>query len=179
MIDEKKATDVLKTLAALELGQWPGLCENILLDDARAIFSIDDQWHGSGRLGSESRRIDWYPVSAEHFPEGLRLWVSDDHIVFIDAVRPELSGGLDELLLALGQPLERLTSYLGTLPIENSEWVYPERGLTLFINPANHRLLRIAVYRPTGLQEYCKFLRLDLQRVRLPLSEQRISGEQQ
>jgi hypothetical protein len=179
MIDEKKATDVLKTLAALELGHWSGLRQNTSLDDARAVFSIDDQWHGSGRLGSESRRIDWYPVAAELFPEGLRLWVSGDHIVFIDAVRPELPGGLDKLMLALGQPPERLTSYLGTLPIENSEWVYPERGLTLFVNPVNQRLLRIAVYGPTSLQEYCKFLRLDLQRIRLPLSEQRISGGQQ
>lgn len=176
MTGERNTIDVLKTLATLELGHWTGLPEDASLDEARAVFSVDEQWRGAGTLGSDGGRRDWYSVSAANFPEGLRLWVDGDRLLLIDALRPVLPGGLDALLQELGQPTEKLESYLGTLPIKHSEWVYPDRGLTLYVNPANALLLRIAVYRSTSLEDYCNNLRLDLQRARLPINGQRISG---
>ena len=176
MNNRSNVIEVLKTFSVLALGNWQGLSGETSVDDARAVFGIDDQWHGTGKLGSDGNRRDWFSASAAHFPEGLRLWVDGDRLLLIDAVRPDLPGGFDALFEKIGQPSEELDSYLGTLPIRKSEWVYPERGLTLFVNPANRLLLRIAVYRPTSIEDYRKTLRLDLQRIRLPLGEMRVSG---
>ena len=176
MDNDRKVTEVLTALAALELNDWAGLHQDTVLDHARQVFDIEEEWCGTGRLGSEGKKTVWYSVSARGFPEGLRLWVSGGELLLVDAPHPDLPGKLDGLLAALGPPPERLDSYLGTLLIENSEWVYPERGLTVFVNPANRRLLRIAVYRPVSLSGYRENLRLNLKRVRLPLRRHGLAG---
>lgn len=176
MNNDRKATEVLTALVALELNDWAGLHQDTALDHARQVFDIDEEWCGTGRLGSEGKKTVWYSVSTGGFPEGLRLWVSDGDLILVDAPHPGLPGSLDDLLAALGPPQERLDSYLGTLLIEKSEWVYPGRGLTVFVNPANRRLLRIAVYRPVSLSEYRENLRLNLKKVRLPLHGHKLEG---
>lgn len=179
MNNDNEATNVLEKLVALELKDWSGLPAGTLLKHAGEVFEVEEDWRGTGSLGSECRKTDWYAVAAERFVQGLRLWVRDGQLILIDAPLPDLPIELDELLDALGPPLKRLDSYLGTLLIENSEWVYPQRGLTLFVNPGNRRLLRIAVFQPVGIEAYRSTLRLNLQRVRLPLAGQIQAGDHQ
>ena len=168
MADDKNAIEVLKALARLDLHGWRGLSQHTLLDHARQVFDIDDEWCGSSMLGTDRRQTYWFTVTCDGFPEGLRIWTSGNEVILLDASSPDLPGGLDALLTALGSPQAQLDSYLGTLRIENSEWVFPERGITVFVNPDNHLLLRIAVYRPSKLSEYEQSLRLDLKKTRLP-----------
>lgn len=168
MESERDTMNVLESLAALDLSNWTGLPGGISLEQAGERFAIDDDWGGTGQLGSARRQADWYAVEARGFPEGLRLWFSGPELILADARHPELSVELEELLAELGSPQARLDAYLGTLLIEGSEWVWADRGLTLYVNPANGRLLRVSVYRPCSLSDYEEALRLNLKRVRLP-----------
>lgn len=176
MVNDSKVIEVLESLAALDLEQWAGLVQGTTLEHARRLFAIDEEWRGAGRLGSSGKKTEWYSIEAEGFPDGLRLWFRGNDLLLADARRPALPGGVDGLLASLGSPEARLDSYLGTLEIEESEWVYADRGLTIFVNPSNRRLLRIAVYRPASLAEYREALRLNLKRVRLPLQRRRMEG---
>ena len=42
MNNDRKATEVLTTLAALELNDWAGLHQATVLDNARQVFDIDE-----------------------------------------------------------------------------------------------------------------------------------------
>lgn len=106
----------------------------------------------------------------EGYDKPVRIWLDGDQVLLIDAEYPELAtGGVPALIEAIGPPQAKLDAFLGTFMIPESEWVYAERGLTLYINPENNIPLRLAVYPPTTLDGYRERLRMDLQMRRLPM----------
>ena len=51
-------------------------------------------------------------------------------------------------------PALRLDNALGTVALPGSEWVYPDRGLTVFADEEDERVWRVALFTPTGPEEY-------------------------
>ena len=103
-------------------------------------------------------------------------------LLFVDADRPELeepaaqgSAAADPIRAAtalreaFGPPAAQLDWHAGLLPVAGGEWVYPERGITLFWNTTRDILLHVQLYAPTDLATYRRTLRLDLQLHRRPL----------
>ncbi len=164
-----RALDALKTLARRDLSDWTGLPADTTLADVRTVFELDESWQGESRLGSARIPTAWLAAGAPGFDEGLSVWVDDSKVLMIDARYPTLPVSPQALLEHFGPPAECLESYLGPLPIESAEQVFPEHGITLYINPDNGKLLRIAVFNPVSLAEYLRRLRLDLRTTRLPL----------
>ena len=158
----------LQRFASRRFADWNGLAPGTRVDDVAAALDLDRGWHGTGALGSERRPTDWLSAQAEGFPKGVRVWVEGESVRLLDAEGVALSDTTDALLDSLGAPEAELESYLGTLPIAKSERVHPARGLTVYLNPENRLLLRVAAYAPCSLDEYLCGLRLDLRMVRLP-----------
>jgi hypothetical protein len=71
---------------------------------------------------------------------------------------------LEALVAVLGPPATKLDSYFSGLLLRESEWVYPERGLTIFVNPENFVPLHVFAYPQTTLPEYRRKFRLALGR---------------
>ncbi len=93
----------------------------------------------------------------------------DDQLILFDGIILNLAGDFDMLHKDLGEPSARLDSYDGILTISNGEWIYPERGITVFINIRGDKVRHVSLYRPTTLEEYKKTLRLHLQKRYRPL----------
>jgi hypothetical protein len=161
----------LQIFASRSLRSFTGFASRTSLDDVATVFDLDRSRQGQGRLGSEQRRANWFSATAEGFARGVRVWVDDDAVILIDATDVSLPEPLPFLLDALGEPDAKLDSFLGTLEIKRSEFVYAQRGLTLFVNPANAVLLRIAGFAPASLEHYQRSLRLDLEMKLLPPSQ--------
>lgn len=168
------AQNTLRILARRDLQHWRGLVTATTLNDFGAVFGVDRARPISGRLGSDLQQANWYALAAGGFPVGMRVWTIGDQVVLVDAMEIDLPGGLLALMNAIGKPEAKLDSYLGVLEIQGSEWVYCSRGMTLYVNPDNGILLRIAVYASTTLEEYKRDLRLDLKMVRLPVRTGRV-----
>jgi hypothetical protein len=79
----------------------------------------------------------------------------------------ELSPLVDEL----GDAPERLDYAHGTLPVDGGEWVYADRGITLFVNTTAEELLHVALYAPTGVADYRARLRPHLGKTLRPLPD--------
>ncbi|MBD2198158.1 MULTISPECIES: hypothetical protein [Calothrix] len=92
-----------------------------------------------------------------------------NQLIMFDAMNPDLAGGFAPLHQDLGEPATRLDWHYGTLSIPTGEWVYPERGITVFLNTTADKALHIAVYQPTTLSEYERNLRPHLQKQVRPL----------
>lgn len=87
-------------------------------------------------------------------------------LVLVDGMNPELDGGLAPLLADLGAPAQRLDWFYGTLAIPRGEWIFPERGITLFLNTDADEALHVALYHPASAAEYLRALRPNLRKTR-------------
>ncbi|MDH3600590.1 MAG: hypothetical protein OEU26_13220 [Candidatus Tectomicrobia bacterium] len=96
--------------------------------------------------------------------------IRDNELVLFDGMTPDLLGGFARLRDDLGGPAARLDWFYGTLEIPNGEWVYPERGITIFLNTSTDKALHIAVYQRTDLDNYVSTLRPNLRKKLKPLS---------
>jgi hypothetical protein len=163
-------SDTIGVFARRDLVLWYGLPMSTSVDDVADILDVDRSWHGAGFLGSDKRSARWLSAAAPGFEQGIRVWIDDAQVLLLDAPSLTLADGvdIDVLLRGLGKPTAELESYLGTLAIARSELIYPERGLTLYVNPQNAILLRAVAYEPCELDHYVRRLRLDLRVRRLP-----------
>ena len=93
----------------------------------------------------------------------------EDQLILFDAMNPDLPGGFLPLHKELGEPATRLDWHYGTLSIPTGEWIYPERGITIFLNTTSDKALHIALYQPTTLLKYQRSLRPHLQKHVRPL----------
>jgi hypothetical protein len=150
--------------------EWHGLPEQASVEDLATISIVDAERRATGWLGESKRRTEWLPATVTGYDQGVRLWVEQglNRIVLLDVERPSLKTELDVLIDAIGAPVAKLDSYLGTFRLQDSEWIFASRGLTLYVNPETGALLRLAVYPATDLEKYRHNLRLDLQMTRLP-----------
>ena len=99
-----------------------------------------------------------------------QLWTTaDEHEVLMLTVEPPpfvATGGA--ALEELGAPERRLDSARGTVPLPQSEWVYAERGLAVFVDPDGDQVWRATLFRTCTPQEYEAEFRVDLLERRLP-----------
>jgi hypothetical protein len=152
-----------------DFGDWSGLSQSMSLADVVQLFPLEGDWRGVGRLGSDQKETNYTYITIEGFEQQVRMWLDEDnHVILMDVEYPTLPTSLSSLLDKLGTPDAKLDSYFGTLLLQQSEWIYASHGLTLFVNPENSVLLRIAVFAPSTLDEYIKSLRLNLKTRRMP-----------
>jgi hypothetical protein len=151
----------LKALTWPELDHWKGLPSNCTLEAVGKVFTVPPgDWRGAGYVGEEPRELSWLTVSGNNFPHSVRVWLDGDLVVLMDAEILGNESNLNMLLRKFGMPALQLDSYFGNAAMPKSEWVYPEMGLTLFVEPDNHNLLRVAVYPATTVEEYRKKFRI-------------------
>jgi hypothetical protein len=143
-----------------ELSRWKGLPRNLTLATAREALDIPEGgWRSGGYLGEEPRALEWLNATSPSFPRAVRLWLSGDNVVMIDSDILGRAEDLERLVAKLGRPAATLDSYFSNALMPKSEWVYPDIGLALFVEPENHNPLRIAVYPKTTLSDYRKNFR--------------------
>ncbi len=149
----------LKALTWPDLSHWRGLPECTVAELEQILSTAHDSWRGGGYVGEDHRLLSWLSASGGDFPDSIRVWLDGDHVVMMDAEILGHPSDLRPLLTKLGAPAAKLDARSGGVLLKGSEWVYPDRGLTLFVEPYNHAPLRVAVYPRTTLQEYRKKFR--------------------
>ena len=172
MMSDQLENPCQEALTLLESGRfelWQGLPANCSIADMHRRWGPFDDSLVPGLLGQEAAEFTVVPVSG--YDSEPRVWVRDEHIVLIDIEYPELTA---VQLTQLGQPAARLDTYWHQLLLRQAHWVYPERGLSLLVNPGNNELLHLTLFTPTTVQTFEATLLLSLRTFRLRPSD---SGE--
>ena len=159
--------EALRVLAAHDFPNWRGLPKGCALADVAAVLTPVSDGRAQVVLGGEIAFFGMYRSPA--FVSPLRVWTRDDVVLLIDADARELSGSLPGWLAALGEPAARLDHFTDGIRSKGGEWVYPERGLALFLDGARQALIRFAVFVPTTLDGYTAHVRLEMRPTRVPM----------
>jgi hypothetical protein len=159
--------EVMDKFVSRNFRDWPGLPSNGTLTAVRQYFNNDSDDIGEAALGNDF--CQYLVVTIPGYGTPVRIWSTniDEKVVLLDAPNPELQPGLSSLLDELGEPAAQLDTYWGTLSIPDGEWVYPERGLALFVSERDEKVFHLAVFQPTTLADYEENLRFSLRKRRM------------
>lgn len=148
------AQEMIRTL---DFQQWQGLPRDC--DWASFTGPLPVDWEAVPRrpLGSTFRVAHQLHVELEGYLRPSIAFVDGEPVLF-EAMGPQLSG-LETLKDSLGQPLAMLDWDFGTLPLPGAEYVYPQRGITLFLNSTLDKVLHICLYPSTTLEDYMLHVR--------------------
>jgi hypothetical protein len=92
--------------------------------------------------------------------------VRDGAVVLFDAAMPQVD--FPALVADLGEPDERHDYTFGTLAVDDGEWIFGERGITVYVNTDPDRVLHVALYAPTTAADYADRLRPHLAKTLRP-----------
>jgi hypothetical protein len=121
------------------------------------LFGIPpDAELGFRRLGSAEARQRLLELPGYYRPLAS---IRDGVVVMLDGTNPELEGGWPALQGDLGEPAAKEDFAHGTYEIPRGEWIYPDRGITVFVRSDATVVVHVAVYAPTTLERYLAELR--------------------
>jgi hypothetical protein len=158
---------ILRPVTDGDLRGWRGLPSDLTLAEVTADFPRDSDWAGSAQLGRCHREAGYLWVDMPDH-EKLRVWFDSERVVLLDLacsrlrVQPGLLAGLFEAGLFEESPAS-LDTWQGTLPMPQSELVFPAHGLAAFVNHETKAIWHMALFPPVTLDAYMDDLRIDMQ----------------
>lgn len=149
--------EALRIIEQRDFVSWKGLPDCIVSD----IFtSFDMSKTGLERLGSKKIRTKKRLVGPFGGYAYAVAFAREGRLILFQGLYLEMEETLVKTLVtALGEPESRERWWLGTAHMPNTEWIYPDRGITLFLNSAGNHLTYILLYAPTTLEYYMQYLR--------------------
>ncbi len=154
---------VRKALETCDFRHWQGLPAACAAHDLFADLPTDLSDLPTRPLGDDFAAADFVLLDLPGYYRPMASFRAGKLVLF-DGMNPELAGDFAALHADLGAPVARLDWYHGTLPIPAGEWVYPARGITLFVNTTADTALHIALYGATNLETYRSELRPHLRK---------------
>jgi hypothetical protein len=148
------ASDAIAALRDGDLSAWNGLPAGTAPADLEPAVDAPGDAPAMAGIGLRKALVRFgalagTDVEAEVWisPESSEVW-----LVAIDD--PPFAGAPHDVLQQLGEPALRLDNALGTVRLPGSEWVYPDRGLTVFADEEDERVWRVALFTPCPAEEY-------------------------
>jgi hypothetical protein len=161
-IDAVNCDDALRMIRARDFRAWKGLPEDCTPDRLAKGLPRSNPNEGGRQLGSDAIEVDWWPAEVAGYREPLEVQIAQSIVVRIDGIAPELAGGLGEHLDALGEPPGKLPYWDATKKIADGEWVWPARGIAIYVGSDPRFVRRVALFRPTDLATYQRLLQPSL-----------------
>lgn len=160
MKSDTSCESAIRIFAAREFGKWTGLPASCTLDAVTQHMPLLNEGVGLARLGRTKRQFRM--LVAQGYEHPVRVWLDGPRVLMLDVQTPKFSSDVAVVLNELGEPEAKLDYMWGTLPIAEGEWVYSQRGLSLFVAPAGVAIFHLAAFSPATLDGYVENYRLHL-----------------
>lgn len=147
---------------------WTGLPKGC--DWTSLVGDLPTDWEQvpERSLGSNFLSAKILSVNLKGYIRASLSFIKGTPILF-EAMGPKLPISISELIKELGTPTAKLNWDFGTLPCPDSEYIYPDKGITLFLSSDKTRIFHIGLYASTSLDNYLQNIRPNLGKKRLPI----------
>ena len=139
---------------------WPAACSvHALLDEiSSSLLPLDDAPLGESRTPTPAFRVTaMLPARGGGSKQLLELLVywRGERLVRVDLDdEPLVGGSVADLLAALGAPAARLPYQRWGYVHAHGQWVWPARGLAVYVDASDRRIVHAAIFSPTDLATY-------------------------
>ena len=152
--DVDKCNETLSSFADKKFDDWQGLAKECTLEKIASFFQLFKEATGSGTLGRKYIRTFFKMYIANNYEKHIKVWFRDNKIIKIEASFPEIPNGHELLVKKYGEPTARLDFYLDIMLVKEGEWVYADKGISLFFSSKKEKLIKLHVYSPTSIENY-------------------------
>jgi len=106
--------------------------------------------------------------------EDYRLHVSfeDNQLILVTLEHLRLPHPSSTLLSALGKPAARLDYQRDINLYPEAEWVFPDRGISVFTDSPGHKILHVALFQACSIEHYTLQLKEDMEWREQPAPEE-------
>jgi hypothetical protein len=154
--------DALRMIRARDFRTWQGLPEDCTPERLAKGLPRSSPTEGMRQLGADAIDVVWWPAEVAGYREPLEVQLAQSIVVRIDGIGPELAEGVPAQLAALGTPAGKLPYWDATKRIADGEWVWPARGIAIYVGSDPRFVRRVALFRPTDLATYERLLQPSL-----------------
>ncbi len=155
-VPQSECTRIRKAIEIRDFTGWNGLPAECAAD---ALFDgIPEDLSGRPRRHLGGRTAEWVILKIDGYYRPMASFVDGTFVMF-DAMNPTLSVPVSTLQRELGAPAATEDWWYGSVEMKNSAFVYPDKGITLFLNSDTHEALHIALYHRTDLSGWQQGLR--------------------
>ncbi|MEP0263095.1 hypothetical protein [Dokdonia sp.] len=127
-------------------------CQEMLLKQ----IAIDNKEQIDGTLGISLIDSYYYRYTIND-DQGIytTIWLQKNQIAKIEVhkswtINPQIKQTID----SLGEPSLKLDYYIDVVEMKNKVWVYPQKGIALFLGFNENSIYRVEYYNPTTPEEY-------------------------
>ena len=156
------ASDAIARLRDGDLTSWTGLPAGTRTEDLEPAVAAPADAPAMTGIGLRKALVRFGELAGTDVDA--EVWVSPEsaEVWLVAIADPPFAGTPEDVLQQLGEPALRLDNALGTVPLAGSEWVYPDRGLTVFADEEDERVWRVALFTPCPPEEYAERYRVFL-----------------
>jgi hypothetical protein len=156
------SAELLRLVCTGDLHGWQGLSD-LSLAEFTSAFPRDSDWSSTAQLGRRHREANYLWALVPGLDEKLRVWFEMDRVILLDlACSGTFRSRPDHLAGLLIEVPTALDAWRGTLPMPESELVFPQHGLAAFVNRETQSIWHLALFLPQTLDEYVDNLRVDM-----------------
>lgn len=164
-----KCADAVRIIQARDYRAWRGLPTECTPEMLAAALGRIGTNEGVVWLGTRRREVRWWPAKVAGYGWPFEVQTARQAVVRLDTARPELVGGLAAHLDALGAPAAKLPYHDETVRVADGEWVWPERGIAIYLSEDARDATRLALFPATDLATYRREIQPDLRVIEEPL----------
>jgi hypothetical protein len=147
---------VIAGFASADPAQMRPLVDGCTYADGAAFSPSEASAVGS--LGFPSRALKVQYLVSTRLPR-IRVWSIANKIEMLDVDEPP--GIAADYLKVFGEPEAKLDYVWGDVPMQQSELVWPSKGLVVIAGEGVKVIVRAAIFVPTTLELYKRLLRYD------------------
>jgi hypothetical protein len=157
----RSCREVLEIFQDKDLVQWPGLPMHCDFFELLQLWPAADAGALLGPLGRECHPTSYRYCAVPGYEMPVRVWYARGIVVQIDVDDPLRGRSAKTLLTQLGTPDARLDARYGYAAIEQGEWFYGHRGLSLLCLEEEDLIAALSGFALVGLGYYRERLRID------------------
>ncbi len=149
-----EASDAIARLRDGDLTSWHGLPPQTQPADLEPAIDAPGDAPAMAGIGLRKALVRYGALEGTDVEA--EVWVSPEssEVWLVGIGNPPFAGAPAQVLQQLGEPALRLDSALGTVALPGSEWVYADRGLTVFADEEDERVWRVALFTPCPPEDY-------------------------
>ena len=144
----------IRAIEARDFRAWHGLPATCTPDVLAQALHRQGTGAGARQIGSRGRAIRFWPAKVDGYSWPWEVSVDGDVVARLDTKRTQPADGLAAHLAALGEPAAKRPYYNDTVEIPDGQWVWPDRGLALYLSSDHRFVLGVGLFAATDLATY-------------------------